>query len=167
MEPSRTSLLAIYLNDHLAGASAGTSLLNRAAREHHGEPVGRELGELAREVAEDRRSLMGIMRDLDLPVDRLRMHLGRLAELAGRFKPNGRLVGRSPLSDLLEMEAMRLGVEGKAAAWRTLRDLSRDEPRLNSDLLHHLLRRADQQIETLERLRTQAVTGVWRPTEHV
>jgi hypothetical protein len=43
---------------------------------------------------------------------------------AGLLKLNGHLLTRSPLSDLEEAEVLRLGVEGKAAGWRTLRVLA-------------------------------------------
>lgn len=162
MEASRRSLLAIYLNDHLAGATAGTRLLGRAAREHRDDATGAELGRLARQVAEDRRTLMRIMADLGIPVSRLRVALGRVAEKAGRFKLNGRVLSRSPLSDLLEVEAMRLGVEGKAAAWRTLGDLAHAEPRLDPAQLDRLLDRAGTQIEALERLRIESAARAWR-----
>jgi hypothetical protein len=161
MEPSRRSLLAIYLNDHLAGATAGDRLLRRAAREHRDDAIGAELGRLAQEVAQDRRTLMRIMTDLGAPVSRLRVGLGRLAETAGRVKLNGRVLSRSPLSDLLEVEAMQLGVEGKAAAWRTLGDLAHDEPRLDRRQLDRLLERAGAQIEALERLRIQSASRAW------
>lgn len=161
MEASRRSLLAIYLNDHLAGATGGTRLLERAAREHRDDAVGTELGRLAREVAQDRRTLMRIMGDLGIPVSRLRVALGRLAEKAGRAKLNGRVLSRSPLSDLLEVEAMRLGVEGKAAAWRTLGDLAHTEPRLDRAQLDRLLERASSQIEELERLRIESAARAW------
>ncbi|EST37365.1 hypothetical protein N566_13440 [Streptomycetaceae bacterium MP113-05] len=157
----RRRLLAVYLHDHLTGATAGTRLLRRAARRHRDSAIGRELEELAREVAQDRRSLKRIIWDLGLPPGRLRTLAGRATGEATRLKPNGRLVRRSPLSDLIEVEAMRLGVEGKAAAWRTLQDLAPYEPRLDSDVLHHLLRRATRQAEILERLRRQSAAHAW------
>jgi hypothetical protein len=42
---------------------------------------------------------------------------------------------RSPLSDLIELEAMRTGVEGKAALWRALRALADSDSRLDCDEL--------------------------------
>jgi hypothetical protein len=38
----------------------------------------------------------------------------------GGLKLNGSLWSRSPLSGVAELEILRLDVEGKAAAWRTL-----------------------------------------------
>jgi hypothetical protein len=43
-----------------------------------------------------------------------------MGEKAARLKLNGHLLARSPLSSLEELEMLRLGVEGKAAGWRTL-----------------------------------------------
>src|SRR3954447_8340980 len=110
-------LLDIYLNDHLAGAPRGTELLKRAAAAHHGEPLGAELALLAREVEQDLGTLKEIMADLDVSAQHTKQAAGWLAEKAGRLKPNGHLTSRSPLSDVLELELMRLGVEGKASCW--------------------------------------------------
>jgi hypothetical protein len=74
---------------------------------------------------------------------------------AGRLKLNGRLLTRSPLSDLEETEMLRLGVEGKAAGWRTLRVVAKRDGRLDSGRLDELLARAKRQSDTLESLRVR------------
>jgi hypothetical protein len=51
---------------------------------------------------------------------------------------------------------MRLGVEGKAAGWRTLRTRAEHDPRLDKNQLDDLMARADRQIEQLEELRVTA-----------
>jgi hypothetical protein len=157
------SPLGIYLNDHLAGATGGVELLRRMARTHTEGADAPRLAELAREVSEDRRSLRSIMARLGIPEQRLRMALGWLGEKAARVKPNGRLVSRSPLSDVLELEAMRLGVEGKASMWRTLRTLAADEERLDRGEIEDLLRRAGGQAETLEAMRIRTASGALAP----
>lgn len=96
------------------------------------------------------------MTDLRIPVRRAKVSLGWLAEKAGRLKPNGRLLARSPLSDILELEMMRLGVEGKASCWRSLRALADTDARLDATRLDNLLQRATRQAATLESLRTTA-----------
>ncbi len=153
--------LAIYLNDHLTGAGAGVELVRRAARVHRGTALGPPLAALAQEIAQDRESLRRLMSDLDVPTMRSRMALGWLAEKAGRLKLNGRIVSRSPLSDVLELEALRLGVEGKACAWRVLRALSGTDPRLDGERLQELLRRAERQIRILETLRGDRAAQVF------
>ncbi|MFD6419370.1 hypothetical protein [Streptomyces sp. NPDC060194] len=149
-------LLAIYLNDHLTGATAGVDLFERAAEarkdDDHG---GGTLARLSGEIEEDRDDLLRIMAGLDVPVRRSQAALGWLAEKAGRLKPNGHLLTRSPLSDVLEAEAMLLGVQGKAACWRTLRALSATDPRLDTARLDRLLDRAERQTAALEEIRAE------------
>jgi len=48
---------------------------------------------------------------------------------------------------------LRLGVEGKAAVWRTLRVLAEGEGLLDAGYLDRLLARADRQSRLLESLR--------------
>lgn len=79
----------------------------------------------------------------------------------GRLKPNGRLFSRSPLSTLLELETMCLGVEGKAAGWRTLKFVADHDPRLDDELLEELLARAQRQADTLEELRIRAAKDLF------
>ena len=67
---------------------------------------------------------------------------------------------RSPLSLLEEIELMRLGVEGKAASWRTLRKLAERDPRLDSRQLDDLIERARSQSQTLEELRVSTAEGL-------
>ncbi|HEX2317050.1 MAG TPA: hypothetical protein VHJ17_25105 [Thermomonospora sp.] len=158
--PTEPALLEVYLNDHLAGATAGARLIRRITGAHQGTPAAPELARLTTEIAEDRRALMGIMASLDVPVRRSRLVAGWAAELLGRLKPNGRLVRRSPLSSVIELEGMLLGVEGKAAAWRTLRRLAERERRLDGARLDALLERAAAQARLLEELRVRAVDDI-------
>ncbi|MFD7630592.1 hypothetical protein ACFV7Q_32000 [Streptomyces sp. NPDC059851] len=157
-------LLAIYLNDHLTGADAGVALSRRMARHHRDGELGPQLERLARQVAEDRDSLREVMTALDIPAMHARSALGRIGEMAGRLKLNGRLVTRSPLSDVLELEAMRLGVEGKAAAWRSLQSLASTDARLDRGSIDRLLERAQRQSGLLESLRTAASDRVFAPS---
>ncbi|MCX5613458.1 hypothetical protein OHB39_39065 [Streptomyces sp. NBC_00047] len=150
---SRPSLLTVYLNDHLTGSGAGVRLIYRIADRHRPKGSWPELAALAGQIEEDQQSLRRIMHDLDVPVRRLREVVGRIGEKAGRLKPNGRLLSRSPLSDVLELEAMLLGVEGKAACWRALRALAATDTRLDASDLDRLLARADAQSRSLEDLR--------------
>lgn len=158
----RTSpLLGTYLNDHYAGATAGMELLRRAAHVQRARDGAAELARLAAEVTADREALQQIMADLGIPVHRAKAASGWLAEKAGRLKPNGRVLSRSPLSDVLELEMMRLGVEGKASCWRALRALADSDTRLDPARLDGLLQRAGEQIATLEELRTSTAAEIF------
>ncbi|MFI5674461.1 hypothetical protein [Streptomyces cellulosae] len=161
-----TDLLGIYLNDHLAGATLAVDrarLLAEAEAERD-PALADAVRPVADEIAEDRASLLTIMRSLEVPVRRYKIVAGRLAERAGRLKANGRLVRRSPLSSMLELELLRLGVEGKAAGWRTLHRLTGADPRLDPGHLDALLERAQRQLDTLEELRLRQIKQTFRQT---
>ncbi len=102
-----------------------------------------------------------MMAKLGVPTRQYKVWAGWVVERAARLKLNGHLRGRSPLSSLIELETLRLGVEGKAAAWRTLRELGERDGRFDVQRLDLLLDRAHEQIETLEDLRVQTATEVF------
>jgi hypothetical protein len=156
-------LLGIYLNDHLAGATGGLELARRTAGSHRGTAAGTTLTRLANEIEEDREALLEIMAALDVPVRQYKVASAWVAEKVGRLKLNGRLLDRSPLSSLVELETLRLGVEGKASLWRTLLLVAKHEQRLDSSPLDTLLHRASSQLETLEAMRMDASAEVFSP----
>lgn len=149
------ALLGIYLNDHLAGATFGVELAQRVVSAHRESEHSATLQRLAAEITEDRAALADMMAELNVPIRQYKVLLGWLAEKAGRLKPNGHLLERSPLSSLEEFEVMRLGVEGKEACWRTLRALADRDDRLDTRRLDELVERARRQARTLEDLRVR------------
>jgi hypothetical protein len=157
---SEPRVLGIYLNDHLAGATAGTELARRVAASHQGQGEAAPLQRIADEIAEDRASLLQIMTALGVPVRSYKVGVAWIGEKAGRLKLNGYLLGRSPLSSLEEMEMLRLGVEGKAAGWRTLRVLADTDARLDPGDIDELIARARRQGDALEELRVGAANRV-------
>jgi hypothetical protein len=147
-----TDPLTIYLNDHLAGATAGVELVRRAASENSGSEFGTVLRELSAEIQHDREELIAIITELGYPVDRAKVALGWTAEKVGRLKPNGRLRGYSPLGLLLELEGLLAGIHAKQALWHALlRTGKADTKRLET-----LLARAEEQAGTVERMHHQA-----------
>ncbi len=79
------------------------------------------------------------------------------------MKPNGRLLRRSGLSLLVELEALQLATQGKALLWRALLATSPRDARLDRGLLDQLLHRARQQSETLDSLHDRAAAGLLSP----
>jgi hypothetical protein len=142
-------LLATYLNDHLAGATVGRDLARRSAASNRGSPLGQFLDELAQEIDEDRDALLALMHDLRVCVDRVKLLGGWSVEKLARLKPNGRLLSYSPLSRLLELEGLLLGVRGKLALWQALTIIQDDQPALAEFDLAALSRRAEQQLTQL------------------
>jgi hypothetical protein len=153
--------LGIYLNDHLAGATGGVGLARRlSAAADPGSESARVLSTLADEIAQDRVALIKIMGKLGIPVRGYKVFAGWAGEKAGRVKLNGHLLTRSPLSALEETELLRLGVEGKAAGWRSLRSLAERDSRLDAGRLDELIDRAKRQSDTLETLRVAVAERV-------
>jgi hypothetical protein len=130
------SPLSIYLNDHLAGATAGVELARRVAP-----------GDLADEIDEDRRTLLDLMQRLSVGRDRARVALGWGAEKVLRLKPGGRF---------LDLETLSLGVEGKLALWEALQRAYGDDPRLRGIDLGALCTRARSQRRRIEEQRLDA-----------
>jgi hypothetical protein len=159
----RHALLGIYLNDHLAGSTGGLELARRTAAAHRGTEAGTTLTRIAKELEEDRESLLEMMAALQTPVRQYKVYAAWAAEKVGRLKLNGHLLDRSPLSSLVELETLRLGVEGKACLWRTLILVAANEPRLDVARLNQLLERATVQQELLEVLRLKASVHVFAP----
>lgn len=155
------ALLGIYLNDHLAGSTAGLQLVRRLARNLQGTPLGEPLAGLAEEIGADREELMEILAELDVPVRRYKLYTAAAAELAGRLKFNGHLLTRSPLSTVVELEMLRLGIEGKASGWRTLRAVGAARGRPDAHRLDHLIDRATSQAALVETLRIRAAARVF------
>jgi hypothetical protein len=148
--------LAIYLNDHLAGAVLGVQLARRLAGSNRGSAYGEVLERLSQEINEDRRALQDLMKRLGVRGDPVKIVGSLIAERLGRFKLNGQLRGYSPLSRLEELEFLALGVTGKLALWRSLRETRPDDPRLRGIDFDELVKRASSQRGRLERLRIKA-----------
>ena len=155
--PSTQDLLAVYLNDHLAGSTLGMELARRmTAPAEPGSERATALSGLATEITEDRLALVRIMAALGIRVRGYKVFAAWAGEKAGRLKLNGRLLSRSPLSDVVETEFLQAAVTGKGACWRTLRELAERDGRLAAGQLDDLIARADRQASMLESLRSAA-----------
>jgi hypothetical protein len=149
------ALLSIYLNDHLAGAIAGTELARRALHNNRQTPLAVGLQTIVEEIEEDRRSLESLMDRLGTSRNPLKAAAGWALEKVGRLKLNGQPFGYSPLSRLEELEALCVGVDTKRALWASLRQLGDDGADLNLDF-DALISRAQSQRRRLERYRLEA-----------
>lgn len=151
-------LLAIYLNDHLAGATVGRELARRSAASNRSSSYGSFLEELATQIDDDRQSLIELMKALEIGIDRLKVVSAWAGEKVGRLKLNGSLLSYSPLSRVVELEGLTLGVNGKLALWASLKLLEAREPRVGAVDLALLTERGEQQLSGLEAERLRAVS---------
>lgn len=149
--------LALYLRTHEAAAQGGVDLVRRAAQAQEGRAWGPELGVLAEEVGDDQGALLRQMRAWRVRPDPLAAVGVALGERLGRLKPNGRVVRRSPLSDLIEVEGALDAVQAKRAGWQALRAAS--TPPLVVDL-DELVRRAEDQTTRLRSMHARVAAAV-------
>lgn len=142
-------LLAVYVRDHLTGSMFGLRLARRALGHAHGRSYEGELREVVRQIHEDRDTLLRTAAHLGIPRPRLREGLTEAGDIAGRVKLNGQLVGTSPLSRLVELEGLLLGVRGKLQLWKSL-DAALEVDQLPDDVHPRTMSaRADEQLERL------------------
>jgi hypothetical protein len=148
-------LLAIYLNDHLAGATAGVELARRLLGSNEDDPeFGPALAGVCGEIEADRETLEAVMERLGVGRSKLKPLAAVLGERVGRLKLNGQLWGYSPLSRLDELELLQVGVVGKRRLWRALEHTHAGD--LPDFELGALAERATEQLRRLEALHLKA-----------
>ena len=112
--------LGIYLNDHLGGSTVGVQLARRIASHHEGTGAGPVLAAVRDEIEADRETLERLMERLGVERSRVKPAGGWVLERLGRLKPNGHLLGDSPLGYVVELEGLVTGITGKMLLWRAL-----------------------------------------------
>lgn len=156
----RDRYLSIYLNDHLAGATVGVELARRAVRSNRDRPEpGEPLTGVCAEIEADRVTLEQVMDRLAVRRSAVKPAAGWLAEKLGRLKLNGQLHGYSPLSRVVELEGLCIGISGKIELWRAL------EQALGAEWggfdFRRLGERATRQRATVEELHSAAVSSTF------
>ena len=154
-------LLGIYCNDHLASATGGIELVGRMLSTHKGDRFEEPLEQLLSELRDEKTAYLKIMSALDIPVRQYKQLGVWLAEKVSRGKLNGRLLSRSPLSDLVEFEFLASGVRAKRSGFETLRIAADVEPRLPKDVLDRLIDQAHRQYQWLTQTRREVAAGVF------
>jgi hypothetical protein len=125
-----TEPLAVYVNDHLAGSTAGLTLMDDLASRAEGTALAPKLRTLAAEVREDQQLLRETLDRLAAGERRVvqaaawlgeKVHEKRLALAARNHPALGLLEG---------LESIALGLQGKLAIFRVLAELGPLDPRL-------------------------------------
>jgi hypothetical protein len=155
---SGNKLLSIYLNDHLAGATLGVELAKRSRISNRGTALGDFLERLVREIETDRETLKRLISELGVEPDRIKTFGAWAAEKLGRLKLNGQFRGYSPLSRLVELEGLHLGITGKREMWVALQRALADE--VPGFEFEGLWRRAERQAAEVEQHRLEAAEAV-------
>ncbi|MCT1434101.1 hypothetical protein [Dietzia maris] len=153
-----TEMLHTYMQDHHAGAAAGIDLFRRVAEDHDDPETRKVVSRIGDETVDDLRSLEELMTLAGTSPSMLKDLPAKAAEKFGQLKPNRRAAERSPLSDLVELEALTLAVTGKTLGFKALLDI--DDPRLPQPTLEKLVERAEQHGRELEKLRLRCTDAL-------
>lgn len=146
--------LGHYLRIHLTGSAGGIELFSRGAGLHDDD--ARTIVENIRsELIQEREQLLEIARRLEVRPAPLAAAAAKVGERLGRLKPNGHLLHRTPMTDLVDLETMCVAVAGKIAGWEALLAVV-DRHDLPTDELQALLDQARRQHAQLSELHTQA-----------
>jgi len=154
MPDDATRYLAIYLNDHLAGATGAIEMIRRATRQYEGSELGAFFASIGPEIEDDRSVLKATMAEHGIAMQRPKLVGGWLVEKAGRLKFNGHLLRRSPLTPLLELETLATGISGKLLLWRALQAAGWESAAGRP--LEELVARAERQRHAVEERRRAA-----------
>jgi hypothetical protein len=95
----------------------------RTRGSNEGTEFGAPLAILCEEIESDRETLESVMKELGVARSRYKPAIGWLGEKLGRLKPNGQLHGYSPLSRVVELELLLVGISGKHRHWVLLDEL--------------------------------------------
>ena len=142
--------LSTYLQDHLAGSAGGLSLAERLAREEDGPPA-EELDRIARDIDEDRDTLIELMDRLGVSESRTKQAGAWVGEFLSRLK----LRVSAEAGSILRFESLIMGITGKLRLWRALIALVDTDARLRRDELERLESRAADQLQRLGDLHEQ------------
>ena len=160
------SPLSTYLEDHLAGATAGVNLARRVAQHADGRRAGQILWQVARDIEADRETLKRLMSALGVRGSIVKNATAWTLERASRLKPNGRLRGEARMQRLHELESLSIGIAGKLALWEALRVVPEVATFAQIDL-DELEARARGQRELVELERIAVARAAFVPTSNV
>jgi hypothetical protein len=156
-------LLSIYLDDHWAAAAGGLRLVQRSLRSNRDTRWSSRLDWLASEIETDERTLARVRDELGANGGGVKRAAAVIGETLGRLKLNGRVVGYSPLSRVIELEAL-VGVIAKRSLWVSLEaaELAGQGSVAALDTAA-LTRRAEEQLEVLSALHREAAVAAFGP----
>lgn len=149
-------LLHIYLNDHRTGSAVALALAERSHASNTGNEFGEYLDDFIPALEDDIDQLDAVFARCEISKDQLKLGAARLGAELGRLKLNGRVTDYSPLSRVIEFEALTVGVLGKRKLWKTIAALPSDHPATSAVDTTRMIERAESQAKQLEELSARA-----------
>jgi hypothetical protein len=142
------SALDTYINDHLAGATAGTNLAKIASEEHQTDEHGPFFSEIYAEIRADFDTLQELASALGVEESASK---GALAEIGSKvMAPKFTAGDDDELNAFVTLETLSIGVEGKVCMWKALKTVAGDYSAFEQFDVDELLARAEGQREKIE-----------------
>lgn len=143
--------LAIYLHDHLAGASYALDLVGALERNNADTDLGHFAAQLRREIQTDKDQLHEIAVRFGPASDPFKDGAAWLAEKISRMKLKQEEPGG--LGTFEALEFLILGIHGKLALWRMLANIAPLREALEDIDFNRLIARATSQEQLVEEYR--------------
>lgn len=156
-----TDALSAYLNAHLAGSVGARELIKKVASNNEGTPCGEFLSTLLAAVEEEVGTLEGLMARCGIAKHPLKLAGGWVTERVTRLVFHERITGSAPLSRLLELESLSLGVTGQLRMWRALKEVAPGDTRFAAIDFDRLIGRVQDHLTGLERHRLAAAASAF------
>jgi hypothetical protein len=152
--------LKTYLNDHRAGASAGTDLARRIWRTHRSGEWGPQLAQVFESIRNERDLLDDVRAILGVVGGQLRRAAALVVERASRLKMGG---GSDdfPIGTIAEVEVLMSGIQAKQRLWCALGVLAHSRPELVGFDFRALEEQSTEQLKVLGEIHEWAVAQSW------
>ncbi len=145
--------LDTYLNDHMAGATAGTNLAKMASEEHQTDEHGPFFSEIYAEIKADKETLQKLMDALTVDDSATKT---ALAEVGSKLMGPKFTAGEDDrLNAFVTLETLSIGIEGKVCMWKALKTVVDAYPELQALDLDEFESRAQDQRNRLEDKRNE------------
>jgi len=145
---SDPAALQEYLNDHLSAGSGAIDMAEHCREVNGDEPLAGFMATLVAEIQADHQILQDLMANLDATQNRVKQVAARMGEKVSRLK-----LGSGDLGNLLALESLSLGIEGKAGMWKVLELIDDGREAFASVDFDVLIERANSQRDAVERWR--------------
>jgi len=146
--------LHVYLNDHLAGATAGVDLVKTAAENHEGE-MGEFFTELADGITGDYNTLTSLIDQMNAHASGAKEAFAKIGSEVSESKFSGESIGDPTFGTFLTLETLSIGVEGKLCMWKALKVIAAEHPELAAMDIDTLIERAQSQRDGIEAKRLE------------
>jgi len=148
--------IATYLNNHLAGAAAALSLLQKLTDSQKVPEDRRFYTSLLAEITRDKESLEDLLKRLGEDTGTMRQLLGNLSGRASQLGLVGEGLDPGDLGLFEALEILVIGISGKCLLWKILSAVSADYPAWSGVDFPALEARAIDQRALVETRRMQA-----------